>query len=211
VFYAHSTECSDARDWQGLADHLQAVADLAAKRAARFGWENAGRAAGLLHDLGKYSPAFQRRLSGSGERVDHSTAGALEAKTRFPDGLGHLLAYAIAGHHAGLANGRDAGTRTPLSDRLVADLPTLSRRWREELVLPDSLHPDGAFHQRRDRAFFQMAFLTRMLFSCLVDADFIETETFYTVVAGDAPPERGNPTTAQPMTPPPAFPSSAIC
>ncbi|ERJ18000.1 CRISPR-associated helicase Cas3 family protein [Salinisphaera shabanensis E1L3A] len=194
MFYAHSTECSDARDWQGLADHLQAVADLAAKRAARFGWENAGRAAGLLHDLGKYSPAFQRRLSGSGERVDHSTAGALEAKTRFPDGLGHLLAYAIAGHHAGLANGRDAGTRTPLSDRLVADLPTLSSRWREELVLPDSLHPDGAFHQRRDRPFFQMAFLTRMLFSCLVDADFIETETFYTVVAGDAPPERGNPT-----------------
>ncbi|MES1934454.1 CRISPR-associated helicase Cas3 domain-containing protein [Salinisphaera shabanensis T35B1] len=114
MFYAHSTECSDARDWQGLADHLQAVADLAAKRAARFGWESAGRAAGLLHDLGKYSPAFQRRLSGSGERVDHSTAGALEAKTRFPDGLGHLLAYAIAGHHAGLAN-----TMTALYKKLV--------------------------------------------------------------------------------------------
>ncbi|MES1952530.1 CRISPR-associated helicase Cas3 domain-containing protein [Salinisphaera sp. S4-8] len=111
MFYAHSPACSDARDWQGLADHLQAVADLASRRAARFGWENAGRAAGLLHDLGKYGPAFQRRLNGSGERVDHSTAGALEAKVRFPDGLGHLLAYAIAGHHAGLAKSRPRGPR----------------------------------------------------------------------------------------------------
>lgn len=192
MHYAHSTDRGDRRDWQTLADHLQAVADLAAKRAARFGWEDAGRAAGLLHDLGKYSEAFQQRLAGSGERVDHSTAGALEARAHFTDGIGELLAYAIAGHHAGLANGRDVGARTPLQDRLAAALPDLSDRWREELTLPDSLKPTAPFSQRGDRAFFQMAFLTRMLFSCLVDADFIETEAFYTAIDDGAPPARGS-------------------
>lgn len=191
MHYAHSTDRADHSDWQTLADHLHAVADLASKRAARFGWEDAGRAAGLLHDLGKYSEAFQRRLNGSGERVDHSTAGAAQARTDFTDGMGDLLAYAIAGHHAGLANGRDAGTRTPLQDRLAADLPKLSQRWRVELTLPDSLKPTARFSQRSDRAVFQMAFLTRMLFSCLVDADFIETEAFYVGIDGEHPPARG--------------------
>lgn len=191
MFYAHSTNQNDHSDWQALADHLQAVAELAARRAARFGWPDAARAAGLLHDLGKYSAAFQRRLAGSAERVDHSTAGAIKARAHFNDGIGELLSYAIAGHHAGLANGRDAGARTPLQNRLAADLPELSECWREEVMLPDSLKPTAQFSQRADRAFFQMAFLTRMLFSCLVDADFIETEAFYTTIENGAPPARG--------------------
>ncbi|WP_301585511.1 CRISPR-associated endonuclease Cas3'' [Halomonas alkaliantarctica] len=180
VFYAHSLPETDKQSWQTLDDHLQCVAKMAATRAERFGMADAGYAAGLLHDLGKYSAPFQRRLEGSPERVDHSTAGAIIAKDYFPGGLGDLLAYAIAGHHAGLANGRDAGERTPLQDRLQADIPAINTQWQKELTLPETLIPPEHFKLCRDRAFFQYAFLARMLFSCLVDADYIDTETFYT-------------------------------
>ncbi len=113
-FYAHSLPETGQQAWQALDDHLLCVAEMAATRAERFGMADAGYAAGLLHDLGKYSEPFQRRLKGSPERVDHSTAGAIIAKKYFPGGLGDLLAYDIVGHHAGLANGRDAGERSPL-------------------------------------------------------------------------------------------------
>ncbi|GAB2727266.1 CRISPR-associated endonuclease Cas3'' [Halomonas garicola] len=112
MYYAHSTTTLNASseldksDWQTLANHLTAVGQMAGKRADRFGAEPWGQAAGLLHDLGKYTTPFQRRLEGVSERVDHSTAGAHIAIERYPQ-LGYLLAYLIAGHHAGLANGRD--------------------------------------------------------------------------------------------------------
>ncbi len=163
---------------------------LAAQRASRFGASPWGEAIGLLHDLGKYSVPFQRRLEGSPERVDHSTAGAHVAIEKYPQ-LGHLLAYLIAGHHAGLANGRDSGERTPLKNRLEADLPPLDPIWQQEIALPECLPPPERFQRRNDRAFFQYAFLARMLFSCLVDADFIDTEAFYAVNERGVPLARG--------------------
>nr|WP_295710647.1 CRISPR-associated helicase Cas3' [uncultured Halomonas sp.] len=178
-FYAHSLPEVGKQVWQTLDDHLKCVAEMAATRAERFGMADAGYVAGLLHDLGKYSAPFQRRLEGSQERVDHSTAGALVARQRLKGGIGDLLAYCIAGHHAGLANGRDSGERSPLSERLKADIPAIDNAWQEALSLPQELCPPGTFTQRSERGFFQLAFLTRMLFSCLVDADYIDTETFY--------------------------------
>ncbi|MFG6178670.1 CRISPR-associated endonuclease Cas3'' [Halomonas sp. THAF12] len=178
MFYAHSTSTLDKSDWQTLESHLRVVGCMAAERASRFGAAEWGRAVGLLHDIGKYTLPFQRRLEGSPERVDHSTAGAHIAIEKYPQ-VGRLLAYLIAGHHAGLANGRDIGERTPLKNRLEADLPPLDAVWQQEVALPGELLPPPHFQQRRDRAFFQYAFLARMLFSCLVDADFIDTEAFY--------------------------------
>jgi len=178
MFYAHSTVGGAKSDWQTLASHLNDVGKMAAQRADRFGAGPWGAAAGLLHDLGKYTAPFQRRLEGSPERVDHSTAGAHIAIEKYPQ-VGYILAYLIAGHHAGLANGRDGGERTPLQERLNADLPELDNAWQTELSLPTQLMPPANFTPRRDRGFFQYAFLIRMLFSCLVDADFIDTENFY--------------------------------
>ncbi|MCL7930334.1 CRISPR-associated helicase Cas3' [Halomonas llamarensis] len=180
LFYAHSLPGKDKQAWQTLDDHLQCVAEMAATRAERFGMMDAGYAAGLLHDLGKYSAPFQRRLEGSPERVDHSTAGAIVAKQQYGKGMAELLAYCITGHHAGLANGRDPGERSPLSERLKADIPAIDHAWKEALTLPKAPNPPSTFTQRPERAFFQLTFLTRMLFSCLVDADYIDTETFYT-------------------------------
>ena len=85
VYYAHSTGRPDRADWQPLREHLHQVADLARDRAAKFGAGEWGYVAGLLHDLGKYSAEFQARLEGRSGRVDHSTAGAIEAGKRWQD------------------------------------------------------------------------------------------------------------------------------
>ncbi len=180
MFYAHSTAADDHADWQTLVDHAEAVARLAGQRGARFGGAQCAEVLGWLHDLGKYSQAFQRRLAGSGQAVDHATAGAIEARERYGPQLGMLMAYALAGHHAGLANGRSPGARRMLSDRLQADIEPLDKAWQNEITVPalTDIQPPP-IRQVAARRDFQSAFVGRMLFSCLVDADFIETESFY--------------------------------
>ncbi|MBO8087426.1 MAG: CRISPR-associated endonuclease Cas3'' [Marichromatium sp.] len=177
--FAHSTDSGRAADWQPLAEHLHNVARLAAARAAPFGCETLAETAGLLHDLGKYTDDFQRRLAGEAVRVDHATRGAQLALERYP-GLGQLLAYAIAGHHGGLANGAESGERTALRERLARDgLPPLLDVWRQEIALPEALERPPLIVHSRERGMFQLSFLVRMLFSCLVDADYLDTEAFY--------------------------------
>ena len=109
--YAHSKEGEAIEGWQTLEEHLSNVACLSKRFASTFGCEGWGRAIGLLHDIGKAGDAFQRRIRGSSERADHSTAGARIAydtynvsQTSFLGGT--LMAFAIAGHHG--------GCRTPL-------------------------------------------------------------------------------------------------
>ena len=96
-----------------LDEHLRGVAGLAADFAADFGSSDWASIAGLWHDIGKYSMEFQRyiksasgydaeaHIEGAPGRVDHSTAGAIHAIRRFGK-HGRILAYLIAGHHAGL-------------------------------------------------------------------------------------------------------------
>ena len=76
MHFAHSTMNPDRIDWQPLSEHLKEVAKLAGARGNKFGAALAAALAGSLHDLGKYTEAFQLRLAGSPTRVDHSTAGA---------------------------------------------------------------------------------------------------------------------------------------
>ena len=76
---AHISE--DHSREQTVYEHLTGTAELAKQFAAAFGAEEDGYLLGLLHDIGKYSDAFQHRLDG-GVRVDHSTAGAKEACAR---------------------------------------------------------------------------------------------------------------------------------
>jgi CRISPR-associated endonuclease/helicase Cas3 len=186
MFFAHSTDDQDKCHWQTLQGHLAEVARLAAARGDKFGARKAAGLAGLLHDLGKYTPSFQRRLSGSGERVDHSTAGAQEVmqlvRGGSDKGIAELIAYAIAGHHAGLPDREgDVGS---LTERWVKPLEALDTAWREE-IKPDTagLLPVG-FRFRSDvkRIPFQLSLLGRMIFSCLVDADFRDTEAFYATI-----------------------------
>jgi CRISPR-associated endonuclease/helicase Cas3 len=78
---------------------------MAEEFAERFGAGSWGASCGLLHDIGKASTVFQRRVRGEEVRTDHSTAGARQAVQKWGE-VGKLLAYCIAGHHAGLPDGK---------------------------------------------------------------------------------------------------------
>ena len=174
--YAHSVLGRPYSEWEPLRDHASRVAERAASFAETFGFAEAARAAGLLHDIGKCSAAFQSyiRRPEHGRGPDHSTAGAREACKSYPGPLGRMLAFVISGHHAGLADGTD------LEDRLGKTLDPYDGWQKEVGTLPgESLVHGGGPRARSPHRGFSEAFLIRMLFSCLVDADFIETEAFY--------------------------------
>lgn len=183
ALYAHSTDSPDKADWQTLQSHLVSVGLLASTSAASFGAGPLAEVAGLLHDLGKYTKEFQLRLSGEFPRMDHATWGARIACEKY-GAIGMLLAYGIAGHHAGLANGVDGLSRRALQDRLQSTLHELLPEWQSELSLPDALPLPEGFQLRKERLLFQQAMLGRIVFSSLVDADFIDTETFYLGLKG---------------------------
>lgn len=178
AYYAHSGREPDLSDGQRLKKHLLAVALGAASKAALFGAANAAHLAGLLHDLGKYTLRFQARLQG-GPRVDHARAGALVVRS-LPDAeprMRSLLAYVIAGHHAGLHDAHEL-RRWLDDDACLTPDPV----WRQEIepdghaLLPLSVGPKAPG--------FQLAFLGRMIFSCLIDADRSDTAGFDRAVRG---------------------------
>lgn len=173
-----------------LSDHLQAVAALAAAFSHDFASEDWGYLAGLWHDLGKYSDDFQRYIkSASGYnseahveneaipgKVNHSTAGAIYAVQQL--GVhGRILAYLIAGHHAGLPDWTklEGGTGGVLQERL--QMQTLLQQALAapipETILQAAKPASGLVGGKRGFALW-----VRLLFSCLVDADFLDTETF---------------------------------
>ena len=184
TYYAHSAGNLPYEHWQTMESHACNVGGMAAGFAAYFGAQEIARATGLLHDVGKYSPPFDRRLHGDPKRVDHSTAGAKIAVERWGVRLGKMMAFCIAGHHAGLANGAGAGDgRSTLQQRLDwqfgADIPKLDEVWRQEIDLPETLPAPSVKPDAGDHPHFTCAFFIRMLYSCLVDADFLDTEAFY--------------------------------
>lgn len=160
---------------QSVKEHLMGTAKKAGEFAAGFGCEEMGYHCGLMHDIGKYSDAFQRRIRNPEKygKIDHSTAGAKETNP--------LEGMVIAGHHSGLMDGGNgmsafAGDGTYFG-RMKADIPDYSC-WKEDLAellkndyrmkLPDYVGNSG----------FSSAFFMRMLYSCLVDADYLDTEGF---------------------------------
>ncbi len=181
-FYAHSVEGKPVEDWHRLEEHLKGTAELSSTFAAEFGCSDWGRLVGLWHDLGKYSDDFQKMLLASADahietkhgRVDHSTAGAIHAHEKFKT-AGRIFSYLIAGHHAGLADWQtaEAGNKSLihrlqnnelLKKALAANIP-------QEIT-------EQSFPKQRFITSDGHAFWIRMLYSCLVDADFLDTEAF---------------------------------
>ena len=191
-YYAHSAECVDRRKWHPLSEHLEDTAERTAAFLETAGLAEIGRAVGLLHDLGKYAPDFKRRLDGSRSHVDHSTAGAKVAVDRYGKQLGKMLAFCIAGHHAGLANGVNGERITALADRLRGSIPLVDSVWKEQITLPK---PETPHLKPRDRetAAFCASFFIRMVFSALVDADFLDTEAYYDKLDGTEKPRGRHP------------------
>ena len=166
---------------------MREVARGTEKFAETFGSSDWGFLAGLWHDLGKYSAEFQRRiesvsgydpeahLEGQPGRVDHSTAGAQHAIAQF--GLhGRILAYLIAGHHAGLPDWHANETvGAALKVRLENNLHL--QRALSQPIPPEILSQPKPGSELLGKA-EGFALWVRMLFSCLVDADFLDTEAF---------------------------------
>jgi CRISPR-associated endonuclease/helicase Cas3/CRISPR-associated endonuclease Cas3-HD len=176
MFYAHSTKNPDKSDWQPLKDHLLKVADISQQFANDFNAGDLAYTSGLLHDLGKYSPEFQRRLEGANIHVDHSTAGAIEAEKLFHKSYGLLFAYAVTGHHGGLLN--YGSSESGLGERLhKSDLPDYSS-YLNEITIPDQETFHLSLKPFPKKTGFCISFFTRMLYSCLVDADSLDTEEF---------------------------------
>jgi CRISPR-associated endonuclease/helicase Cas3 len=183
-FFAHSVSGQTCNQWQTVHEHLVSTAHQAGEFAAAFASREWGDLCGLLHDLGKYSPDFQKRLEG-GKPVDHSLAGALEAvsflRSRQLGGLANIVAHVISGHHTGLADGIPGeGEGVSLKERLDASgkIPDYSA-WKTEIQLPRNCPPLPSFSKTdRSSLAFSLFFWTRMLYSCLVDADFLNTEAF---------------------------------
>ncbi|WP_192903035.1 CRISPR-associated helicase Cas3' [Pelotomaculum propionicicum] len=184
IYYGHTKEDLKTKKvlpkehWQLLKSHLNEVALMTEERTAKFGAGKLGRIIGLAHDLGKYSEAFQKRLDGAREKVDHKSAGAQEVYRRFGKVIGKSLAFIIAGHHGGLPDG-NKGAPANLPERLArTDIPDY-QAYTVEIEIPDLNNQDLASMpapKAPSMAAFSFSFCIRMMFSCLVDADYLNTE-----------------------------------
>lgn len=190
--YAHrrdADEINAVERYQPLTEHLANTEKLAGDFGRTFGSEETCRVIGRLHDIGKSRDGFQRhiRTSVDGESCvplserRHSGVGACLAVRKIGL-LGRIYAYCVAGHHAGLPDWSDG--RSPngsLCARLSEEMPELSEKSVADFVESPVVRgvcdgiPRMPFSPKGDG--FAVSMWIRMMYSCLVDADFLDTET----------------------------------
>lgn len=197
---AHVRSDGQRLQWHSLDEHLNKVSALAADFAAEFGAAPWAALAGIWHDLGKYRVGFQRYIRQCGDpdahiegRVagsekTHSAAGALwaqeylaEVDKRSGPVVARVLAYLIAGHHAGLDNWFGAlHERFNREDTIREKCDALAVAIPAAILKPSAALPDlnTIRTDQKDNIPGRFALWVRMLFSCLVDADFLDTERF---------------------------------
>jgi CRISPR-associated helicase Cas3/CRISPR-associated endonuclease Cas3-HD len=192
TYYAHSQ--NKKGEWETVEHHLKRVGKLCAEFAQPLRCDGFGRTAGLLHDAGKYSPLFQRVLRHQQVHVDHAVPGAVLA-CAFGGKAAHTLGVIIRAHHSSLQEDIRPvleqalrGTERnvpPKNDTLSVCGPDeyteLMKTVQRETGLDlrhDSLQQLPDLQNSPDRPLAQML-QTRMLYSCLVDADYSATEEFY--------------------------------
>lgn len=186
-YYAHSND-GPPDGWQPLEEHLREVSRMAGGFAAAFSSDDWAWNLGWLHDLGKATRAFQHYLKSSnglddpeydadGSFSNHASAGAALAHDRLGF-QGRALAYALCGHHAGLPDYRGAQTgNAALTVRLEEGRRNLTTILAFAAKVEARLRPMGC----RPPDFINKEnfhFWIRMLFSCLVDADRLDSERF---------------------------------
>lgn len=170
---------------QQLMEHLLGTARLAETFASAFDSGSWGYAEGISHDVGKSTLTWQHYLitkSGFDEdahletkagKQEHSAPGAKLIEEALGKGIGRILAYCIAGHHAGLADW--LGSQVALAFRLQnTGSEGIPREYREQVILHRPSRPPWKF----DTEGLDMSLWIRMLFSSLVDADFLDTEAY---------------------------------
>lgn len=186
-FYAHTLQTRDGTTadcslWQPLSDHLNNTANLAEGYAIE-GLKHCARLMGLLHDIGKYQPSFQKRLNGSAVHVDHAVCGGKEIMSAFgrQKTLACIFAYGITGHHSGLPDKGNIGENSdPTSLLARLKKPCEDYSYYRKEITADTFQAEqelrAFFTANNDKDAYE--FLIRYLYSCLTDADFIDTERF---------------------------------
>jgi CRISPR-associated endonuclease/helicase Cas3 len=183
MYLAHTRE-NDPKT-QNIKEHLENTANKSKDFANSFSNGDYAYICGILHDIGKYSTEFQNKINNnSNNRVDHSTAGAIEINKTIPM-FGKLLAYCIAGHHGGLPDGgnkSDTSIEVTLNGRLkrAKKLPDYSY-FEKEINISDFLPAKIPNIKPLNKGGFSLSFYIRMIYSCLVDSDFLDTEAFVSV------------------------------
>lgn len=150
---------------------MKGTAERCALFASAFGEERRGEILGCAHDIGKCSDEFQKRLMG-GPKVDYATAGALECAKAGED----LAACCVVGHHGGLPNFGNPRVDYPGAPSCVGRLKKGMNGGIPACYWTGTLPKPGKLPAFRDR--FTVSLWTRMLYSCLVDADYLDTEAF---------------------------------
>ncbi|NUU59405.1 CRISPR-associated helicase Cas3' [Paenibacillus agri] len=183
MLYAHSKrdlitkELLPKEEWHPLPVHLEKTAEKAAENAGYFHCDQLGRILGYAHDYGKADLNFLKRLEGSPQHVDHKTAGTLMVAQHYPYVYGRMLAYVVYGHHGGLPNHISKGSSIGLDEVLKNKsfsiinnfLPTYPTLTIESI-------PKRAISRNPGISF---SLLIRMLYSSLVDADYLDTEKYF--------------------------------
>ena len=173
IFFAHSVDGKSKAEWETLEAHSRTVATRTAQFATSFDSTEIAAFLGLIHDLGKAKPQFQAKLSGERNDEPHSGEGAKILQDKYL-GIGSLLAACVAGHHSGLPDAQDLTAR--LKTVRLIKIPD----W---LDMPSVIAPFGPLKTGQP-SHFSVQFVIRMLYSCLVDADELETAGFYRALEG---------------------------
>lgn len=190
-FIAHVRKNDDGT-WASphlLSKHLEGTARLAERNAAKFNSGEWGKVAGLAHDAGKGRVVWQKylqlksgydeeaHLEGKSGKIPHAIHGAKLAENLFGKGLGRILAYCIAGHHAGLpdwSSAEGAGKSSlQFQETQVKDLNDIATFITKKMQASNLGVPPWKFAKGMD-----ISLWIRMLYSSLVDADFLDTEAY---------------------------------
>lgn len=175
---------SDDGRKQLLLDHLNGASKLCRENANEF-WADIAEFVGQIHDIGKYTSGFQKRINGAENiRVEHAICGAKEVAKAPPKSYVPMIEYCVAGHHSGLPDGGtkvDGEEDSTLHGRMKRKTGDYSAYENEvKLEYPkDNLRELFDVSNQRE-IIERYSFFTRYLFSCLTDADFIDTERFVT-------------------------------
>ena len=179
---AHITEDGKV---QTLSEHAEAVAELASGFAAEFNNADWAAAAAMWHDLGKADPSWQNYIRGKGSRtVNHAEAGAQYAycnmQTKKP--LEKTISYLIAGHHAGLPDWYEGSGKSLKSILANNDYDEIIKIPEIKDICDFKLPSSMLFGLNKPSPdlFEHLHLWVRILYSCLVDADFLDTERFMT-------------------------------